>query len=144
MEINCESISMAALAIADGETPLVPPEQVEAHLIACARCRQEVEQVRAVTGLFAAQSRRQPEEQIWPLIEDRLAVAPVNPPSPADWRPVLFLGVTLLGFKAVLMSVEHDPGFWFRLIPVLCVITVFAYFKENPFKINCELRLEGE
>jgi anti-sigma factor RsiW len=144
MEINCESIGIAALAIADGETPLVPPEQVEAHLSTCARCRQEVDQVRAVTALFAAQGRRQPEEQIWTLIEGRLQMAPVNPPSPVDWRAVLFLGVMLLSYKVILMSVEDDPGVWFRLIPVLCVITVFAYLKENPFKINCELRLEGE
>ena len=144
MEINCESISIAALAIADGETPLVPPEQVEAHLSACARCRQEVEQVRAVTGLFAAQRRRKPEEQIWTMIEGRLDVVPVPAESPFDWRVVLFLGVTLLSYKVILMLPERDPGIWFRLLPVLFVIAVFAYLKENPFKINCELRLDGE
>jgi hypothetical protein len=144
MELNCESVCIAALALADGETPLLQADQVEAHLRACATCRQEVEQVRAMTRLLAAQRRRKPQEQIWTMIEGRLNVAPVHPESPFEWRAVLFLCFILFGYKVILMFLEHDPGIWFRLIPVLFVIAVFTYLKENPFKINSELRLEGE
>jgi hypothetical protein len=42
------------------------------------------------------------------------------------------------------MVPDRDFGFLFKLLPVLLVIAAFSYLRENPFKINTELRLEGE
>jgi hypothetical protein len=143
-EVNCENVSIAAMAIADGEKPPQRADQIEAHLVNCANCRREIEQLRAVTRLLDSQQRPAPTENIWPLVERRLNVTAANPKPQFDWRVFLFLGLLLFGYKIILMFPERDPGLWFKLIPVLFVIAVFSYLKENPFKINCELKLEGE
>jgi hypothetical protein len=32
----------------------------------------------------------------------------------------------------------------YKLLPLLLVTAVFVYLKQNPFKINTQLKLEGE
>jgi hypothetical protein len=56
----------------------------------------------------------------------------------------VFLGVLLLGYRLAEMIPDRDFGLVFKLVPVLLVIAAFSYLRENPFKINTELRLEGE
>lgn len=144
VEVSCENVGIAAMAIADGEKPPLQADQVDAHFVNCANCRLEIEHLRAMTRLLDSQQRHRPRENIWPLVERSL-----NPTAPAlkartGSRSFLFLGLLLFGYKLILMLPERDPGIWFRLLPVIFVIAVFTYLKENPFKINCELKLEGE
>lgn len=56
----------------------------------------------------------------------------------------MVLGVLLLGYRIAEMIPDHDFGLVFKFIPVLFVIVAFGYLRENPFKINTELRFEGE
>ncbi|MGH9754412.1 MAG: anti-sigma factor family protein [Blastocatellia bacterium] len=143
-EVNCENVCIAVMAIADGEKPLLQADQVEAHLVNCANCRLEIEQLRAMTALLDSQQRHEPRENIWPLIERRLNTTAPASKARLGSRSFLFLGLLLFGYKIILTLPERDPGVWFRLLPALFVIAVFIYLKENPFKINCELKLEGE
>jgi len=32
----------------------------------------------------------------------------------------------------------------FKLLPIILVVAAFIYLRENPFKVNAELRFEGE
>jgi hypothetical protein len=41
------------------------------------------------------------------------------------------------------MIPERDLGFAIKVVPLILVITLFAFLKENPFKINAELILEN-
>lgn len=143
-EVNCENVRIAAMAIADGEKPPLQADQVEAHFVNCANCRLEIEQLRAMTALLDSQQRHGQRENIWPLVERRLNTTAPTSKARLGSRSFLVLGLLLFGYKVILTLPEHDPGIWFRLLPALFVITVFIYFKENPFKINCELKLEGE
>jgi hypothetical protein len=42
------------------------------------------------------------------------------------------------------MIPDRDFGLLFKIMPILLVVAFFGYLKVNPFKINTELRLEGE
>jgi hypothetical protein len=42
------------------------------------------------------------------------------------------------------MVPDRSPGWSFKLVPLLLAVAAFVYLRENPFKINAELRLEGE
>jgi anti-sigma factor RsiW len=135
---------MAAMAMADGYVSELSSDQIEAHLADCSDCRREVGQLRALSSLLDAQERRPRTENVWQLVERRLPdAAPAQSPSQA-WRPFLLLSMLLLGYRIVEMIPDRDFGFLFKLVPVLFVIAAFIYLKENPFKINSELRLEGE
>jgi hypothetical protein len=56
----------------------------------------------------------------------------------------MFLGALLLGYRLLELLPDRDFSFLFKFVPVLLVIAAFGYLKENPFKINAELSLEGE
>jgi hypothetical protein len=56
----------------------------------------------------------------------------------------MLLGGLLLGYRIVEMLPDRHFGVLFKLVPVLFVLAAFTYLRENPFKIDSELRLEGE
>jgi len=143
-KLNCETVCMAAMAIADGYQCELSSDQIQAHLTDCSDCRHEVGQLRSLSSLLDAQERRQRTENVWRLVELRLPEVAVARSASRAWRPFLLLGVLLLGYRLVEMIPERDFGFLFKLVPVVLVIATFGYLKENPFKIHAELSLEGE
>jgi hypothetical protein len=134
---------MAAMAIADGyQPPELSVEQVEAHLTSCAECRRELDQLHELSNLLNTQERRLRTENLWQKIEPRLVVS--RNTSTAAVLPLFFLGAVLLGYRLIELIPDRDLSFLFKFVPVLFVIAAFSYLRENPFKINPELRLEGE
>ncbi|MEP6636297.1 MAG: hypothetical protein ABJB97_06190 [Acidobacteriota bacterium] len=141
-EMNCEHVCLAAMALFDGCETSLPSQVIEDHLASCADCREEVAQMKTIAGLFAAHERREHGGDVWPLVNRRLAEsASQKSVSPAS-SAFLVLAVLLLGYKLIEMLPATDLGFLFKLVPVLFVIAIFGYLKENPFKINVGLRLE--
>ena len=141
---NCETVCIAAMAMADGYQSELSSRQIEAHLASCAGCRREVGQLRELSTLLDAQQRRQRIENVWNRVEGRLSDASSARSTSRAWHLFMLLGVLLLGYRIVEMVPDRDFGFLFKLVPVLLVIAAFGYLKENPFKIESELRLEGE
>ena len=131
------------MALNDGEEPLLPADQVEAHLANCSGCRQEVEQLSSLAKVLDGQMRREQSTDLWPTIKERLGSP--EPVAPAQKGTVfLVLGMLLVVYKLVEMIPERDLGLLFKLVPLLFLIAVFGYVRENPFKINLELTLEGD
>ena len=142
-DINCESIRVAAMALADDETPLLRPGEIETHLLVCDRCREEVEQMRATNQLLSSQKRLIPEANLWPLVNERIQASAPSAPL-FRWRVLLLFALPLFGYKILLLIFQASPSLWSKLVPVILVIAVFGYLRSNPFKINCELTLKGE
>jgi predicted anti-sigma-YlaC factor YlaD len=140
-KLDCETICMAAMAIADGQYSELSSQQVEEHLAGCDNCRVEISQLLTLTNLLDNQKRRERTESVWPQVKGQLPEAQSTRQS---WYPFLLLGVLLIGFRIVELVPERDFGFLFKLIPIPIAIAAFGFLKENPFKINYELRLEGE
>jgi hypothetical protein len=143
-QLNCENICVAAMARADGYQSEVSSEQIEAHLTKCADCRHELRQFISLTGLLDKQERQQRSEDIWRRIEERLPnTVPKQGASPT-WHPFLLLCLLLVGYKLFEMIPDRELGPLFKLVPIALIIAAFAYLKENPFKINSQLKLEEE
>ena len=144
-EVTCETICVAAMAKADRAQTALPPAEIEAHLAQCADCRREIEQLETLSRLLNVQKRSVHSENLWAAIENRL-------PAPATAArekfpvslPFILLGLLLIAYRLFEMIPDRSPGWSFKLVPVLLAITAFIYLRENPFKINAELRLEGE
>lgn len=135
-KLTCETVVMAAMAAADGSAPELTAEQIDAHLAGCSDCSTEVEQMRVLTNLLDAQKRRQRTENVWTLIEGRL---PAQPATTETWIPFMVLGVVLLGYRLLELVPDRDFGFVFKVVPILFVIALFSYLKENPFKVCSEI-----
>lgn len=142
-ELNCESVSMAAMAIADGYQPELSSDQIGTHLASCANCRREIEQLQELSSLLDSQERRLRTENLWQKIEPRLPNVTRTSTSRVS-TSFVFLGALLLGYRLLELIPERDFSFLFKFVPVLLVIAAFGYLRENPFKINSELSLEGE
>jgi len=132
---TCEEILTALMAVFDGETTEFAPEQLNAHLSNCENCRREIEQMQNTFALLKSQERRAPETDLWSAIETRIE-------AKTNWKPFAFLGVFLVVYKLLEMLPETDFGFVFKIVPLVFVIALFAFLKENPFRINTELILE--
>ena len=142
-DINCESVRVADMALADGEQSTLSLEEIEKHLRNCDDCRAEIESLRAINELLSSQKRLTAQADLWPLVSERLGTTAASAP-PFRWRMLLLFGIPLFGYKALLLILQTAPSLWSKLVPLILVIGVFTYLNANPFKINSELTLRGE
>ena len=143
---TCETIRIAAMAVADGqqaEVTEMTSHRIEEHLADCATCRLEVDQLRAVNALMNMQQRQPQNERLWASIEMSLPEAPTAKYESPRSHLFKLLGLFLIGYKLFEMIPDRDLGLLFKLIPILFIVAAFAYLKVNPFRINTELALEG-
>ncbi len=142
-EINCESVSIAAMALADGEVPMLLPEDIEKHLVNCERCREEIEQLQTLNQFVSSQQRLRQHVEVWPMVNERIESTAETQRS-LGWRLLLLFVIPLFGYRFLLLLFQAAPSFWLKLAPLVFVIAAFIYLKTNPFKINSELSLKGE
>jgi predicted anti-sigma-YlaC factor YlaD len=142
--LDCESVCMAAMAREDGYLSELSHDQIEAHLAECGDCRKELGQLRMIATLLDSHQRQQSTEDVWQRVASSLPNASTKRNTAKSWYPFLALSIILIIHRLVDLIPDRDPGFLFKLVPVLFVIVVFSYLRENPFKINVALRLEGE
>lgn len=139
----CEETLFSVMAEMDGETPILSPEQTARHVTGCERCRAEIERQKAAVNLLQKQKRQTTNAiDLWLEVEKRIRDQPTSELVPA--RYFFFpLGAILVIYKLFEMIPAQDWGFWFKLAPLVFVAALFYFFRENPFKINTELKLEG-
>jgi len=142
VEGSCESVCLAMMATLDGREAGLARETIERHLADCPRCREEVEQLKALNGLLAAQERREQTADVWPVVKARINIHEQRKATSSTW--LMVLGSLLFGYWLLELIPQLDLGMMFKVVPVLIAIAIFVYVKENPFKINAQLRLEGE
>jgi hypothetical protein len=72
-QLDCEAVQVAAMALADGETPLLTEQQVRAHTQGCSTCRDEAaHSQRSVLPVGARRTTHAAD--LWSAIENQLAV----------------------------------------------------------------------
>lgn len=140
---ECEATILSLMAVFDGETPLLSAEQIAQHVISCEQCQLEVKHQESAANLLSGQKRRIEDADLWLQIEKRISNKPVSK-RVMGRNFFLLLGAILITYKLLEMIPSKDPGFLFKFVPVVFIAALFYFFKENPFKINTELKLEGE
>lgn len=140
----CEQIRMAAMALEDGEPPDISPREVAAHVDTCAACRREIAALHDTAALFSRVERRHDHTDLRPGISAGL--------EPASWRwrawlqsPIMLGIVLLLGmYKIAELALASDPTPLLRITPLIVAAALFLYLRNNPFRIESGLLLEGE
>ncbi len=139
--MNCEQVRIAAMALADGETPLLPRAAIQGHLAECAECRRELGELQAIDRWWQGQSRQTHAVDLWPQLADRLQ-SPAGQPEKRRW--LLALAALLVVFKLIEFIPNRSLGMWAQLVPLLLAAAAFAVAGENPFQIKTELRSHEE
>ncbi|MHC4790338.1 MAG: zf-HC2 domain-containing protein [Planctomycetota bacterium] len=140
----CEKVRISAMAILDGEVPQLSSEELNEHIQSCAHCRHELEQQKVVIGLLSEQSRRLFSDDIWSRIAAGIAQSRAKQKVGKELLPLAVLGLILLIYKIIEVLPGFTPGLFVKLMPLVPVFVFFCLLKQNPFKINQNLRLEGD
>jgi|GEM_PF-528181 len=140
----CLRVRMAAMAMADGEQPDMPRAEIDAHLAACPSCRSEIAAQVAVATRFGGVLRMSPDEDLWPGAMSVLDAGVGGRRSRTDPRPALLAAVALALYKIAELAPEQEPLPIIRLAPLLIAAALFLYLRNNPFRIEPGLLLEGE
>ncbi|HWO02044.1 MAG TPA: hypothetical protein VNS63_22540 [Blastocatellia bacterium] len=143
-DADCETVLMAAMAVADGHPAEIETAQIESHLLACGDCRSELEGLGGLMKLLDSRDRRRSDEDLWRELEPRLLDQTPDSTASVDFKMWVPIGFILLAYKLIEQIPDRHLGLSYRLLPLLLVTAVFVYLKQNPFKINTELKLEGE
>ena len=138
-EITCEDVLMSQMATADGEQPEFSMPQLSTHIAACANCQHELKQSQALDQLLAGHTLSEARVDIWPAIENRIAK---RTSAAFHWRLFALIGLLLVVYKLLEMLPARDLGMAFKLVPLVIVVLLFVFIRENPFRINTELVLE--
>ena len=136
-ELTCEAVLMSQMAAADGEEPEFSTQQLSAHIAGCADCQHELKQLQALDQMLTGQTLSEPRVDLWPAIKNRIAQR-----SALSWRSFVLIGLLLVIYKLLEMLPARDIGMAFKLVPLVIVVLLFVFIKENPFRINTELVLE--
>lgn len=138
-ELTCEDVLMSQMAAADGEEPEFTKQQLSTHIAGCANCQHELQQLQALDQLLTGHTLSETHVDLWPAIENRIA----KPTSATfRWQPFALIGLLLVIYKLLEMLPARDPGLAFKLVPLVIVVLLFVFIRENPFRINTELVLE--
>lgn len=138
-ELTCEDVLISQMAAADGEEPEFSKQQLSAHVAGCANCQHEMKQFVALDQLLARQTLSQPQVDLWPGVENGIAK---RKSAAFRWRPFALIGLLLVVHKLLEMLPARDPGITFKLVPLVIVVLLFVFIRENPFRINTDLVLE--
>jgi predicted anti-sigma-YlaC factor YlaD len=140
-DMNCEDVLIQKLALIDGEKSELSEAEIGAHLANCENCRREIADLQNTIGVFSRQTRQASDADLWTAIEKRIG-AENESLLPAKWQPFVVLGVFLVLYKLLEMVPERDFGWALKIVPFILAAAIFGFLRENPFKINTELRLE--
>jgi predicted anti-sigma-YlaC factor YlaD len=135
-QVSCESVRLAAMAVADDEKPLIPAPDVELHLAQCDRCRGDVELLKAFIELLNGQRRRERAESVWERVAESLRHSDKARTAPDHWPWFLLLGLLLAGYRVIVAMSDWEPNILIKLATVLLAVAVFVFLRENPFKVN--------
>jgi hypothetical protein len=99
--------------------------------------------MKSVMRVLDSQRRRDLPSDVWSRVRRDIIVEQRE--TKERGRVVLLLApLLLLGYKVAELGLARDLRLVFKLAPLLIAAAVFAFLKENPFKINMRLKLEGE
>ena len=137
--MNCEDFLMNKLARLDGEKTDLPAAEIDAHLEHCENCRREIEQMQSAVLTLQRQTRSAPAADLWAAVEKRIGAAQSEPVFDLKWQPFALVGALLVIYKLLELIPERDFGWFLKLAPFAVALALFAFLKENPFRINTEL-----
>ncbi len=140
----CEKVRLSAMSILDGEVPKVSTKELDEHLKSCADCRRELEQQKVAIGLLDEQSRRFITEDVCSRVAATIEESRVKLKSRQGLGPFIALGLILLAYKVIEVLPDFTPGLVIKMMLLVSVFVFFILLKENPFKVNQNLKLKGD
>lgn len=141
--LNCEEIRIAAMARADGERAALEPEEIREHLAVCPECRREVEEMGALAASLARQKRQESAADLWPRIAEQLAQTTGPQQVQPAYAPIWLLALALGTYKLIEFVPDRSWPLLVQLAPAAIAAGWLLWTKQNPFRVDPGLSMEG-
>jgi len=131
-EHDCEQVLLSALALSDGEAPVLAQAFVEQHLLTCEGCRREFAAHQATGMLLKPASRQSFEAHLWRTIAPRLR------PRGTGVGMVGILGIAAAvacTLRGGILAWSPILGWLGSVVTIALVSAVFLILRENPFAL---------
>ena len=139
----CEKVRLSAMAISDGQQPLVSQEEIIKHVSSCSDCRTAIEQLKNVAELLEGKKRQFYEVNIVREVETALSTAKMSPGYSEYLVHFTALGLVLFIMKIVGISPALTTAGIAKFLTILVVIVFFILIKQNPFTISPNIQTKG-
>ena len=140
----CEKVRLSAMVTLDGEISPLSVKELDEHLKSCAECRCELEQQKIAIGLLDEQSRRLITEDVCSKVAATIKESRVKLKSRQGLGLFIVLSFILLVYKVIEVLPDFTPGLVIKMMPMVSVFVFFVLLKQNPFKVNKNLKVQGD
>ena len=140
----CEKIRISAMAISDGERPLLSELQIIEHIESCEDCRVELEQQKYATELLDGQERRSYDVDVWSGIKPVIEQSAIRPKHRLQLWMFAALGLVLFAYKIIEVLPVFTPGVVVKLMSLVIVFVFFVLLRQNPFVVSQNLKPQGD
>ncbi len=143
-EQRCQLVRLSAMAARDGEAPPISPTEVAEHMRECADCREEMGQMQNLMNVLDLQRRWRYAEDLRPRVYAELERSRGAKTTYGELYPLRILVVLLAVCKAVSVAPGFELSVVLRFVPLVLAASTFLWLRVNPFRINPQMRLQGE
>ena len=134
LEPGCRNVLIAALATLDGEEGPVSGEEVDAHLGACARCRQSLARMKAQHAGLGGLAYDSAEIDLWPGIYSRILHE--SQPQPREGLAFALIAVLCLVWRTGQLVFDLPAPVLNGLVPLVAAILILHWLAGDPLAIN--------
>jgi hypothetical protein len=139
----CEKVRFSAMAISDGEQPLVSENEINEHLSSCINCRLAIEQLHSAAKLLEGKQRKSYDVNVAQDIEAALSTSKLLPGCSEYSGYFIALCFTLFILKIIGISPALSAAGIARFLTILVVIVFFILIKQSPFTISPNIQTKG-
>lgn len=140
----CEKVRLSAMAISDGEQPLVPESEINEHLASCPDCRTAIELLRSTAKLLEDKRRKSYAANIAYEVEAIINTAKMSSKYSEYSGYFIALGFVLFILKIIDISPALTAAGFVRFLSIPVIIVFFILIKQNPFAISPNIQTKGD
>ena len=140
----CEKIRISAMAISDGDQPLLPETEIAEHIGSCAECRSVIEQLHNADLLLQTHKRRDYDVNVLDALEPVLNNTRTKQAHQKYLCHFIVFGLVLFALKIIEVAPVLTAGIIVKFLSLLAVVAFFIFLKQNPFTINQNFISKGD
>ena len=140
----CEKVRISAMAISDGQQPLLQEKEITEHIKSCNDCRIAIEQLESSTSILNNAERREYDIDISQEMEQSLSSIAKQYTQRSFAYYFTGLGIALLILKIFELAPDVTTAIIVKFVSILVIVMFFIFVKQNPFAINQNILSKGD
>ena len=134
LEAGCQKVLLAVMATLDGEEGPMSSREIDAHLDACAGCRESVARMKTVHARLASLAYDPAQIDLWPDIYSRILHD--SQPHARERLAFALIAVLCLVWRTAQLVFELPAPVFNGLVPLVAAMLILHWLAGDPLAIN--------